>query len=448
MNILVAGASGYIGRELGPRLKQSFPDANIILLSRSEARSEPGLTWKKCDLFSLKSIEACIPGRIDVAYYLVHSMGPTAQLDQGSFADYDLILADNFGRALKKAGVGHLIYLGGLLPPSSDLSLHLKSRWEVEETFRAHNLPMTVFRAGLIVGEGGSSTQILLKLVHRLPFMICPSWTQTQTSPVDLPSVLSALSQTPLDSNHIGRVYDLAGCQPLSYLEMMRQTARRLNKKRLFLTVPLFSAWLSRIWVSLVTNSPRPLVYPLIQSLAHPMVARPAARFPGLKTDRTYFEMISALPLKTQPQGSFFPFRPVGKNVRSVQRLPLPPGKDAQWVCAEYMRWLPRWLWPWVRVTVKEADVCFALVFLRRALLDLQLSKERSTPDRQLLYIRGGLLQRGEVGRLEFREVLDRKYILAAVHEFHPALPWLVYKYTQALAHRLVMRRFARHLLG
>jgi hypothetical protein len=121
-------------------------------------------------------------------------MGPTAHLDQGTFADYDLILADNFSRAMITVGLKQLIYLGGLIPNSERMSLHLQSRMEVEETFRQYKLPTTVFRAGLILGEAGSSFQILLKLVKRLPVMVCPHWTQTLTTPVDLATVLTAFS--------------------------------------------------------------------------------------------------------------------------------------------------------------------------------------------------------------------------------------------------------------
>ena len=164
--IVVAGASGYIGRAIIPRLLEKFPDAEITALSRSQQQSDdPRIVWKACDLFTIESIEKVLPKKFDLAFYLVHSMGPTAQLDQGSFADYDLILADNFSCAIQSAGVKQLIYLGGLIPASRSLSLHLQSRLEVEETFAQHRLPTTVFRAGLILGEMGSSFQILLKLV-------------------------------------------------------------------------------------------------------------------------------------------------------------------------------------------------------------------------------------------------------------------------------------------
>ncbi len=152
--IVIAGASGYIGKEMTLRLLEKFPTAQIIALSRTAQKSDdPHVTWQACDLFSLRSLEQALPKKIDLAVYLVHSMGPTAQLDQGSFADYDLLLADNFSRAIKNTGVQQLIYLGGLIPNTKKLSLHLQSRLEVEETFSEYNLPTTIFRAGLILGD-------------------------------------------------------------------------------------------------------------------------------------------------------------------------------------------------------------------------------------------------------------------------------------------------------
>lgn len=448
--LVVAGASGYIGKEVLPRLLQRFPDARIIAIARSERPSEdPRVEWRACDLFSLKSLEAAIPPKVDLALYLVHSMGPTAQLDQGSFADYDLILADNFARAVSKAGVRHVIYLGGLIPDARTLSLHLQSRLEVEETFSQYDLPLTVFRAGLILGERGSSFQILLKLVNRLPVMICPRWTQSMTTPVDLETVLSAITAAALQPEHIGKVYDLAACKPLSYMQMMKETARYLGKKRLFFTVPFFTPTLSRLWVTLITQTPRALVYPLIESLEHPMVAREPHLFPGKGASLDYFALLGGVSTRIQPGASPFGFRAQRKTVRSVQRLPLPPGKDALWVKDHFVEWLPRFLAPLVRVRSEAQSLRFCVISARLVMLELEPSEERSHPDRQLLYIKRGLLvARGKQGRLELRVVLRRKFVLAALHDYKPSLPWFVYKYTQAVLHLFVMKAFGKELMA
>ena len=256
IKIVIAGASGFIGSRLIPKLLIKFPHADITALSRTEQTfSDSRVKWVACDLFSLKSLEQSIPNQIDLAFYLVHSMGPTAHLDQGSFADYDLLLADNFARIISNRGTKQLIYLGGLIPENQSLSLHLQSRLEVEETFRQYQVPITVFRAGLILGGDGSSFQILLKLVKRLPIMVCPRWTQTLTTPVGLDSVLEALAASSLDARCFNQVYDLAGCEPIAYIEMMKQTAAAIGKRRYFLSIPFFTPTLSRFWVSLITLS-------------------------------------------------------------------------------------------------------------------------------------------------------------------------------------------------
>lgn len=446
--IVIAGASGYIGKEITLRLLEKFPGCQIIALSRTSQKSDdPRVTWQACDLFSLRSLEQALPKKIDLAVYLVHSMGPTAQLDQGSFADYDLLLADNFSRAIKNTGAKQLIYLGGLIPDTAKLSLHLQSRLEVEETFSEYNLPTTIFRAGLILGDAGSSFQILIKLVKRLPIMICPHWTQTLTTPVDLETVLTSITGAALDLTLIGKTFDLAGCKSLTYMEMMNLTAEEMGLKRIFLKVPFFTPTLSRLWVSLITNSPKDLVYPLIESLEHAMVARSANLFSDLGSTRTYRELLKNASLKSKSGRSFFRFRAQRKTVRSVQRLPLPKEKNAKWISDQYVDWLPRFLEPLIVVKQNGETTVFSLLGSRFSLLEMQLSTERSNEDRQLLYVNKGLLVSNDnKGRLEFRVVLNRRYIIAAIHDFKPALPWYIYKYTQAVLHLYVMNAFCKKL--
>lgn len=446
--IVIAGASGYIGKEMISALLGKFPNAEIIALSRSAQKTnDPRIKWRACDLFSLKSLEAALPKKVDYGFYLVHSMGPTAQLDQGSFADYDLILADNFSRIIKNTGLKQLIYLGGLIPDDVKISLHLQSRLEVEETFLQHRLPTTIFRAGLILGEAGSSFQILLKLVKRLPIMVCPRWTQTLTTPVDLETVILAMTSATSDITLIGKVFDLAGCLSLTYMEMMNLTAKGMGLKRIFLSVPLFTPTLSRLWVSLITNSSKDLVYPLIESLQHPMLARESNRYLGNPEGRTYSDLLKKISLKPKSNGSLFRFRAQRNTVRSVQRLQLPDEKDARWVKDQYLSWLPRFLTPFIVVTKNGDSILFSLFKKGICLLEMSFSNERSSEDRQLLYVLKGLLVSGSNrGRLEFRVVLNRRYVLAAIHEFKPALPWFIYKYTQAKLHLFVMNAFSRHL--
>lgn len=446
--IAVAGASGYIGGQLIPKLLERFPSAQIIALSRSQQRAEdPRVTWKACDLFSVESIEDSLPPQVDLAYYLVHSMGPTANLDQGHFADYDLLLADNFVRALKEKGLRQLIYLGGLIPEISSLSPHLESRLEVEETFLGSSLPTIIFRAGLILGEGGSSFQILLKLVNRLPIMICPAWTKTMTTPVDLSTVLNALAVVALEEAHNGKIYDLAGCKPLTYLDMMRATAKRLGKKKIFFSVPYFSPKLSRFWVSVVTNTPRALVYPLIESLRHEMIARESHLFSFATANRDYINLIKEEQIRTRSARRLLKFQTKRNTVRSVQRLPLPRGKDALWARDQYLIWLPRFLSPIIKVHTENDGIC--LCFVSRYIVFLRLVPDQKQSQKgwqQLAISEGFLVADKNQGRLEFRTVLGGRFLLTAIHDYMPSLPWYVYVLTQARLHLLVMRAFSKYL--
>lgn len=450
--ILLAGGSGYIGRALLSQLSIRFPQAEIIVLSRSgapanEIAGNAKIRWLACDLFSLRQLEQAVPEGISLAYYLVHSMLPTAQLDQGSFADYDLILADNFARLAAKRKIERVIYLGGLIPERGELSEHLRSRLEIEEVFSRFQLPITILRAGLILGPGGSSFQILLKLVERLPLMICPHWTQTQTTPVALDQVVSALLEVAENSDrHQGKIYDLAGCKPISYIEMMRETARLIGRSRIFIRVPMLSPVFSRLWVTLVTGAPRALVYPLVESLAHTMVARADHQL-NQAPQRSFSELLKLLPreAKTSQKVSFY--RPRRKTVRSVQRLPNPKAWNMGEVMVEYARWLPQFIGPWIRSEWQGSQLSLCLFSPAIPLLKLRRSSERSGEGREILYIEGGWLARSPAqGRLEFREVLGGTQIIAAIHDFRPALPWFLYQATQARIHLWVMKSFAKHL--
>lgn len=443
--ILVAGASGFIGRALIDRLLAET-EVEIVALSRATRESHhPRLTWKKCDLFSLKDIELAMEG-CTAGYYLVHSMLPSASLSQGTFYDFDLIMADNFVRAAKKNGLEHVIYLGGMIPDLEELSWHLKSRLEVEETLRKSSFRTTVLRAGLIIGPQGSSFDILKKLTERLPVMICPAWTKTLSQPVALQDVTTVLVRALGDPQVQGGIYDLGGPEIVSYQELIARTASLLGKKTAVFTFNIIPLTLSRFWITLVTGVPKNLVYPLVISLKHELLAQTLRRWPysaDLKTP-----LNTALQLAMGPsEKKFKGYIPREKDVRSIQRLVLPHGRSAEWVAEEYFRWLPSFFSTLIKVVVEGNRCTFFLFHPWLRLLILEKSVERSSPDRQLLYIVGGVLSaKAERGRLEFREVLEGRYVMAAIHEFRPALPWFIYRWTQALIHLMVMRAFGEHL--
>ena len=449
-SIVIAGASGYVGNALIPRLLQRFPNAKITAFSRRVQKSNsPRLEWKACDLFSFESLNEALPDRVDLAYYLVHSMGPTAHLDQGHFADYDLLLADNFVRALKKREPAQLIYLGGLIPQVAHMSPHLQSRLEVEEALGQGPWATTVLRCGLILGEAGSSFQILLKLVKRLPLMVCPAWTNTRTTPVDINSVISALASVALDRAHDNKIYDLASCRPITYMEMMKETSKKLGKRKVFISVPYFSPKLSRLWVSLVTNTPKALVYPLIESLKHEMVARPEHSFPTIKADRSYSDLMGDNKPLTRAARRLLKFQTKRTTVRSVQRIPLTQGQTAEWARREYLDWLPHFLSPLIKVFQSPEAIRLCLFSKRIVLLELWPDQNHSDRHIQQMQIAKGLLvATGNNGILEFRTALKGRFLLVAIHNYRPALPWYFYTFSQAWMHLMVMSFFRRHVMN
>jgi uncharacterized protein YbjT (DUF2867 family) len=444
--ILIAGASGFIGHALIQKLLLQ-EDIEIVGISRGHKTSDhPRLTWKKCDLFSLKDTSDVMEG-CETAYYLVHSMLPSASLSQGAFYDFDLIMADNFVRAASVHKLKHIIYLGGMIPYAEDLSWHLKSRLEVEETFRNSSIKTTALRAGLIIGPHGSSFTILERLIRRLPIMICPTWTNTLSQPIALKDIIKALCRVLMDESIQGKIYDVGGPEIITYQGLIKKAGQIIKKNSTMITLNIIPLALSRFWVSLVTGVPKKLVYPLVLSLRYQMLAGIEYVWPYPEDLSTSLDEALALSLVDQEKQAFKGHIPAEKDVRSIQRLVLPPGRSAEWVATEYFNWLPTFFSTLVRVAL-EGDRCtFYLFDPSIKLLILEKSPERSSPDRQLLYIVGGLLSAKQVrGRLEFREVLDRKYVMAAIHEFRPALPWFIYRWTQALMHLIVMRAFGEHL--
>ena len=491
LTVAMAGASGFVGTALRAELAARHRVVGLTRSPNRAARQDPGdpTEWRHCDLYSVLAIERALAGA-DVAVYLVHSMLPSSRLTQGTFADLDLILADNFARAAAAQGLRQIVYLSGLLPEDThDLSRHLRSRYEVEQTLAAHGVPVTTLRTGLVVGPGGSSLRILVNLVRRLPAMVLPSWTDSDTQPIALRDIVRAIRLVLGRPEAFTGAFDVAGPDVLSYREMMEQTAEVMAVERPMFGVPLITPRLSTLWVSLVSGSPRALAGPLVASLRHDMVARDNPVQRAIEPDALSFK--ASLAEALGPDNSLLPDPRRSHRrsddasirrarlVRSVQRYRLPPGRTAEWAGREYMRWLDGFAGSLIRVRVREhpggdasraagdgpsgdasagtPDGFFRAAFhvrpLPRPVLELTYAPDRSTPDRALFYVTGGLLAdpegaraAGARPRLEFRSVLDGRYLLAAIHDFAPRLPWGLYRFTQAVAHLFVMHRFGRHL--
>jgi uncharacterized protein YbjT (DUF2867 family) len=463
LKIAIAGATGFVGRALARRLAEGPEGHRVVALTRAAGPRPPEdrLTFRSCDLFSARETEEALAG-CDAAVYLVHSMLPSARLTQASFADLDLILADNFARAAGKAALRRVVYLGGILP-ADDLSAHLESRREVEETFRRARTPFVALRAGLVIGADGSSFQILEKLVRRLPVMLLPAWTRTPTQPIALTDVVELLART-LDAPGAaleGETFDVGGPEVTDYAGLLAATAQAQGLVRRTLPVRWFSPGLSTLWVCLITGAPRELVKPLVQSLRHRMVAgdrrlQERLGVPGLGLREALAQALRPRPARVEapPPGRTLSFKArrgsPENDVRSVQRLPLPPEWTAEDVAQAFTHWLPAGFRPFLSIgTDASGEVRFGVRGLRWPLLVLHHVDGRSTPDRQVFRVTGGLLARTggpRQGRLEFRAVLGGAFVLAAIHDFTPTLPWYVYKATQAQVHLWVMRAFGRFL--
>jgi uncharacterized protein YbjT (DUF2867 family) len=448
--VAIAGATGFIGWNLIPLLSRDF---DVVALARSPRPSAPGgVQWRACDLFSLTSAQAALAG-VDVAIYLVHSMMPSSRLFQGDFRDTDLLLADNFSKACLRAGVRQIVYLGGLVPDAGFVSHHLQSRLEVEGVLQSSGIPVTCLRAGMVVGPGGSSFEILRALAMRLPWMILPKWTRSAGQAVFVDDVLAVLQASLVDPAFGGRTFDLVNGESLSYEDLLRQTAAALGKKRLMVPVPIRSTGFSKRWVQLFSNASYELVSPLIDSLQcdlpnlqpAPEIAR-HIRYP------TFASMVVETLRRTEgqpiPARAKAP-RPQHDTVRSIQRLPSLPDHDSHFISNEYMNWLPKFFRTIIRVERVPGTprILFRLAFMSTPLLVLEFIDQGEDRARDKFHIVGGLLTKTtNTGWFEFRQIAHRRYTLAAIHEFVPALPWLIYIFTQAPVHAWVMRSFGRHL--
>lgn len=262
--ILVLGATGYIGRRLVPRLVKRGHDVRTLIRRPGKA---PITGCENCqvvqgDVLDASSLERAFVG-IDIVFYLVHSMAAGEQ----EFEQRDRLAASNVAEVAKRSGVKRIIYLGGLGRRDVQQSAHLKSRHEVGDLLRSGGVPVTEFRAAVIVGSGSASFEMMHHLVNRLPVMICPRWVTVRTQPIAISDVLSYLVEAVDKNETSGRNIDIGGPEVLTYRAMMLTVAKVLGLKRLLIQVPVLTPRLSSYWVNLVTPIPTPLARALIESL-------------------------------------------------------------------------------------------------------------------------------------------------------------------------------------
>ncbi len=282
--VAVTGATGYIGGRLVPLLLEAGARVRCLVRDPERLASRPWrdeVEVREADVLAPHGLEAALAG-CSTAYYLIHSMGASER----GFEDRDRRAARQFGEAARRAGVRHIIYLGGLGNPEEGLSRHLASRQETGRDLARAGVPVTEFRAAVIVGSGSLSFEMIRYLTERLPVMVTPRWVQTRVQPIAVRDVLRYLVAASEDPGAGHRVVEIGGPDVMSYRELMLEYARARGLRRILLPVPVLSPRLSSYWVNLVTPIPASIARPLVEGLTSEVVVRdpgPARRY-GVST--------------------------------------------------------------------------------------------------------------------------------------------------------------------
>jgi uncharacterized protein YbjT (DUF2867 family) len=272
MKILLTGANGYIGRRLLPVLvNQGHEVYAVVRDKRTFHLSDKELERTKvveADFLKPDTFSA-LPTAIDVAFYLMHSLASESK----EFASMEKEMAENFVSYLEKSQAKQQIFLGGI-SNDQDLSEHLNSRLQTEKELAKSKVPLTVFRAAIIIGSGGASFEIIRDLVEKLPFMIAPKWLNTKCQPIAIRNVIDYLSSAIGNESTYGEVYDIGGPEVLTYKQMLMQFAEVRKMKRYILTVPVMSPRISSYWLYFVTATSYRIAVNLVDSMRNEVVVK------------------------------------------------------------------------------------------------------------------------------------------------------------------------------
>jgi len=272
MKILLTGATGYIGKRLLPVLLQQGHEVICCVRDRNRFPTEGIYQNEKISLFEvdfLQEIPSAEPIQdIDAAYYLIHSMSSTV----GDFEKMEMVSAANFMKLIGQTKARQIIYLGGITNEEV-LSKHLASRKRVEDILSNGNIPLTAVKAGIIVGSGSASFEIIRDLVEKLPVMITPRWLNTRCQPIAIRNVLEYLSGVLLKEETFGQSYDIGGPDILTYKQMLYQFAEVRGLKRFISTVPVMTPRLSSYWLYFVTSTSYKLAVNLVNSMKVEVIA-------------------------------------------------------------------------------------------------------------------------------------------------------------------------------
>ena len=272
MKILVTGATGYIGKRLIPLLLNDGHTVVCAVRDKERAknyfRDRKNIELIEVDFLDSKSLEN-IPKDIEAAYYLIHSMSNSAK----EFHVLEEKCAFNFKRYIKKTSAQQVIYLSGITNDTK-LSKHLLSRKNVEKTLASKNYALTTFKAGIIVGSGSSSFEIIRDIVEKLPVMIAPKWLNTKTQPLGIRDVLSFLHRALKNETLYNQSFDVFGPEVLTYKEMLYQFAEVRGLKRWIWTVPVMTPKLSSYWLYFVTSTSYKLANSLVNSMGVEVIGK------------------------------------------------------------------------------------------------------------------------------------------------------------------------------
>lgn len=267
-NILVTGATGFIGSKLIEMLSKK--GYSVTGMSRRKIQNENGVKYVQADVFDVESLTNALQG-MEIAFYLIHSMEGDSE-DWKDFVKRENIQAQNFIQAATKAGIKRIIYLGGLVNDSLELSEHMKSRKDVGEILASGNIQVTELRASLIIGAGGGSYAMLRYLVERLRIMVCPKWVKSLAQPIALDDVIEYLIGCMENHETVGKIFEIGGPDKITYEELMRIYSAYLNKNLFVIQIPFLTTRLSSYWVDLITPVKASLARPLVDSLVHDTV--------------------------------------------------------------------------------------------------------------------------------------------------------------------------------
>ncbi len=271
MKILLTGANGYIGMRLLPLLVAQGHE--VICSVRNKHRFKiPRELRQKVSIIEVDFLEAvdisCFPSDIDVTYYLIHSMSSSTE----DFDRKEALSTENFNTYMSYANTKHVIYLSGIVN-DQNLSKHLWSRKNVENILYNGNFALTVLRAGIIVGSGSASFEIIRDLCEKLPLMITPKWVNTPTQPIAIRDVLDFLIRIPLLEKCYNQSFDIAGPEVLTYKQMLLQYAKYRKIPLYIFTLPIMSPKLSSYWLYFVTSTSYKLAINLVDSMKVPVIA-------------------------------------------------------------------------------------------------------------------------------------------------------------------------------